>query len=163
MDHFGLFQARMSTRYRHLLIDAAIWALIALLLNLSWEIVQLPFYQIPASVSIAHRAYYVFHCTAGDVIIATALFLLAGWVLSAPDWPSTRPWTGAVIVILLGVGYTAFSEWRNVYELHAWRYASSMPLVFGIGIAPLLQWICIPVISLRVYRRISARRRRTYG
>jgi hypothetical protein len=163
MDHFGLFQARMSTWHRHLLIDAAIWALIALLLNLSWEIAQFPFYQIPASVSIAHRAYYVFHCTAGDAIIATALFLLAGWVLSAPDWPSTRPWTGAVIVMLVGVGYMAFSEWRNVYELHAWRYASSMPLVFGIGVAPLLQWICVPVITLYVYRRISAWRRRTYG
>ena len=163
MDHFGLFQARMSTRYRHLLIDAAIWGFIALLLNLCWEIAQLPFYQIPTSVSVAHRAYYVFHCTAGDVIFATANFLLAEWVLSAPDWPSTRPWTGAAIVMLLGVGYTAFSEWRNVYELHAWNYAISMPLIFGIGVAPILQWICVPVITLCAYRRISVRRRNTHG
>lgn len=163
MGHFGLFQPRISARYRHLLIDAAIWALIALLLNLSWEIAQLPYYQFPASVSIGLRAYYVFHCTAGDVVIATAIFLLAGWALAAPDWPSTRPWTGAAIVVLLGVGYTAFSEWRNVYELHAWNYAISMPLIFGIGVAPLLQWICVPVITLCAFRRISARRRRTYG
>jgi hypothetical protein len=163
MSHCGLFQARISTRHRILLIDAAVWALIALLLNLSWEIAQLPYYQFPASVSNAHRAYYVFHCVAGDVMIATALFLLTGRVLSAPDWPSTRPWAGAAMVLLLGVGYTAYSEWRNVYELNAWSYARSMPLVFGIGVAPLLQWICIPVITLCVYRRISARRKHAHG
>src|SRR5579859_3653375 len=130
MDHFGLFLARARTGHGHLLIDAASWALIALLLNLSWEIAQLPFYQLPANLSIVSRAYDVFHCTTGDVIIATVIFLLAGWVLSAPDWPTTRPWIGAAVAMLLGVGYTAFSEWRNVYELNAWRYASSMPLVF---------------------------------
>ena len=163
MGHFRLFQARTNARYRPILIDAAIWGLIALLLNLAWEIAQLPYYQFPASVSDAHRAYYVFHCVAGDVIITTAIFLLTGLALSAPDWPSKRPWTGAAIVVLTGMGYTAFSEWRNVYELNAWSYTNAMPLVFGIRVAPLLQWIFIPVATLCVYRWISARRKQAHG
>ena len=163
MGHFGLLEARRGTRYRLLLIDAAIWALIALLLNLSWEIAQLPLYEFAPGTSSTRLAYYVIHCVTGDVIIATAIFLLTGLVLFAPDWPSTRPWTGAATFVSIGAGYTAFSEWRNVYELNAWSYARSMPLVFGIGVAPLLQWIFIPVATLCVYRWISARRKQTHG
>ena len=94
----------LSNRRWLLLESAAIWALIALLLNLPWEIAQLPLYEFSPSADSTHLAYYVLHCTAGDALIATTIFLLAGLMLSGPDWPSTRPWTGVVIATLLGVG-----------------------------------------------------------
>ena len=153
----------LSNRRWPLLIAAAIWALIALLLNLPWEIAQLPLYEFPPSLGGTRLAYYVLHCTAGDAVIATTTFLLAGLVLSSPDWPSTRPWTGAAIVTLLGVGYTVFSEWRNVYELSAWSYARAMPLVSGICLSPLLQWFIVPIAVLFAYRRISVRRKQAHG
>ena len=150
-------------RGRIFISAAATWALLAFLLNLPWEIAQLPLYEFPPDVGSPRIAYYVLHCTAGDAMIATTIFLLTGLMLSGPDWPTTRPWTGAAMVTLLGVGYTAFSEWRNVYELSAWSYARAMPLVFGIGLAPLLQWIIVPIITLFVYRWISARRKQSHG
>ena len=136
----------------HLLIAATRWALIALLLNLLWEIAQLPLYQFAPGVGSTRLAYYVLHCTAGDAMIATTIFLITGWVLSASDWPSTRPWAAITIVTLLGVGYTAGSEWYNVYQAGNWAYASAMPLVFGIGLAPLAQWLVVPVATLLTVR-----------
>ena len=116
MRTFSLFQPGLSSRRRHIMVAVVIWAGIALLLNLPWEIAQLPLYEFAPSTSSARLAYYVLHCVAGDVLIAAALFLLCGLVLSSRDWPITRPRTGAAIVMFSGVKYTAFSEWRNVYE-----------------------------------------------
>ena len=149
-------------RFKQLCGGITIWALIALLLNLLWEIAQLPLYEFPRELGGARLAYFVLHCTIGDVVIATLVFLLTGLLLSAADWPFTRPWPGAAIGTLMGVGYTVFSEWRNVYELGAWSYARAMPLVSGIGLAPLLQWLIVPLITLFIYRRISARRKQAH-
>ena len=57
----------------------------------------------------------------------------------------------------LGIAYTAGSEWYNVYEIGAWAYSPHMPLIVGIGLAPLLQWLVVPVATLLMVRasRIS--------
>ena len=163
MRYLGLYQSRLSNRRWPFLIAAAIWALIALLLNLPWEIAQCPFYHVAPSVRGARLAYCVFHCTTGDAIIATTIFLLTGLAPSARDWPSTRLRSEAAIVLLMGVGYTAFSEWRNVYELSAWSYARAMPRVFGIVAPRYRNGFSYPFFTLFAYRRISARRRRARG
>ena len=146
-----------SYRRRTLVIGAAIWALLALLLNLPWEIAQLPLYEFSQSPSGTRLAYFVMHCTAGDAAIAVTNFLVTGFMLSNPNWPTARPWLGGVIVTFLGLTYTVFSEWHNVYQTGAWNYARTMPLISGIGLSPLLQWLIIPVIVLFTYRKISSR------
>jgi hypothetical protein len=37
-----------------------------------------------------------------------------------------------------GFAFTVWSEWYNVYVLRSWAYAPAMPLVAGLGLAPLL-------------------------
>jgi hypothetical protein len=44
----------------------------------------------------------------------------------------------------IGFIYTAWSEWFNTRMAGTWAYAPSMPLVFGIGASPLIQWLLIP-------------------
>jgi hypothetical protein len=56
-------------------------------------------------------------------------------------------------MIVLGLAYTVFSEWYNVYQLHAWSYAASMPLVAGIGLTPLMQWLIVPILMIVLFRR----------
>ena len=141
-----------SCMARSLLRRALLWAGLSLALNLVWEVAQLPLYTIAQDPSVARIAYAVLHCTVGDAIIATVAFVLAGIVLPDADWPSSRPWAGGAVAILFGLAYTAYSEWYNVYETGAWAYSGSMPLVFGIGLAPLLQWLVIPVVTLLIAR-----------
>ena len=128
------------------------WAVLSFFLNLAWEIAQLPLYTIPSAQSTPQIAYAVAHCTAGDVAIAVVSFLIAAIALGDANWPVSRPWRGGAIAILSGVSYTAFAEWYNVYQAGYWAYSSSMPLVFGIGLSPLLQWILIPAATLQIVR-----------
>jgi hypothetical protein len=48
--------------------------------------------------------------------------------------------------------YTAFSEWLNVSVRGSWDYALSMPQVFGIGLAPLIQWLVVPTLAILILR-----------
>ena len=138
-----------------LLKRAGIWVALSFAVHLAWEVAQLPLYSLADESGVA-LAYAVLHCTAGDALIAGGAYLLAAFALRESDWPVTRPWSGAIIVIPFGVIYTAWSEWDNVYRAGNWAYASGMPLVLGIGLAPLLQWIVVPALVLVLVRGVRA-------
>ena len=143
---------KSQSPYRRIPAQVVRWSALSLVFNLGWEVIQLPLYTIPSAQSMAQTAYVVAHCTAGDAVIAAMTFVIASLLLRDADWPIADPWRGAAIVTLLGVTYTGYSEWRNVYRAGYWGYTSVMPLVFGIGVAPLLQWLLIPVATVLILR-----------
>jgi hypothetical protein len=63
-------------------------------------------------------------------------------------------------VIAAGVAYTAYSEWRNVHQLGSWAYTSAMPLVYDIGLTPLLQWIVVPALGILILHLLRSRQDR---
>lgn len=126
--------------------------------HLLWESAQAPLYAIWTEGDIQEKLFAILHCTAGDVLIAMAS-LAAGLVLAGdPLWPRRRFLTPAAITLFIGLGYTIYSEWRNI-ELENWTYAPSMPTIprLGTGLAPLLQWLIIPTLSHYAARRQDAR------
>lgn len=133
------------------------WAVLALVLHLVWEIGQLPFYTLWEEANAWRIALYVTHCVLGDVMIATLTYLAVALAWRQADWPRQRPWTGGTMLVALGLGYTVFSEWYNVYRVGAWAYAESMPRILGIGLMPLLQWLVVPVTMLMLVRRARIR------
>lgn len=132
------------------------WAGFALVLNLAWEVAQLPLYTLFSSGTSPEIMFAVAHCTLGDVLIAVACFAIAAIAARRPDWPVTKPVFGGAVAILAGLGYTAGSEWWNVYQSGNWSYAPAMPLLFGLGLTPLLQWVVIPVLGIAWLRRRRA-------
>lgn len=138
--------------WRHSSKSALGWAICSVALNFVWEVLQLPLYAIASSGTLPQLAFAVLHCTAGDLVIAMASYLAAAVALGSADWPLARPLAGALIALICGIGYTAYSEWHNVYQSAAWAYAPAMPLLFGIGLAPLLQWLLVPLATLRLLR-----------
>ena len=140
---------------------ALAWTALALLLNLLWEIAHVPLYTISRDADFSGIAAAVLHCTAGDGLIALANFVLAGLVLREANWPVVRPVAGAAIAASLAFAFTIYSEWRNVYETGAWAYLPAMPLVYGIGLTPMLQWLVIPPVATYLLRRIRNSRART--
>lgn len=130
------------------------WMAYALGLHLIWEVGQLPLFTLWYSEPPHVIAWAVIHCTAGDALIA--VFTYAAAALAARDaaWPVHSGRMPAVPVLLIsGVGYTFFSEWRNVYVLESWAYAPPMPMVFGIGISPLAQWVIVPLLAILLTAR----------
>src|SRR3954470_2880595 len=80
----------------------------------AWEIAQLPLYTIWTAGSAREIAFALAHCTAGDLLIATAC-LVAALVLSGrPEWPGRDFGRVGVLAVGFGVAYTVFSEWLNV-------------------------------------------------
>jgi hypothetical protein len=64
------------------------------------------------------------------------------------------------VAIVAGISYTTLSEWLNVSVRGSWAYAPVMPQLFGIGLAPILQWLVVPAATLYMLR---ARDRGTHG
>lgn len=133
--------------------NVAAWAAFAFVLNLVWEVAQLPLYSIFSTGTPKEIAFALAHCTAGDVLIAVSSFVLGLVATRRSDWPMSRPLLGGTVATLFGLAYTAVSEWQNVYQAGNWSYAPAMPLLFSIGLAPLLQWIVIPPLSIGCLRR----------
>ena len=140
---------------RGVMARAGLWSALAFVLNLTWEIAQVRLYTIWAEADRLSVAWALFHCSLGDVLIAVAMFALAGMMFWRADWPATRPWAGGTIAVIGGVVFTAWSEWYNVYRAGSWSYTASMPLIAGIGLFPLLQWLILPPILVIAYRTLE--------
>lgn len=126
-----------------------------LLLNLVWEVAQMPLYTLWWTAPARSIVFAIVHCTVGDVLIALAALLIA-IVLFRRGWPAQRFAPVASAAVAFGLVYTGFSEWLNVYVRHTWAYASGMPILpgLGIGISPLAQWVVVPAAGLAwVHRR----------
>jgi len=116
--------------------------------NLVWEVAQLPLFTLWRTASPAYIAFAVVHCWIGDLLIASTT-LLIGLGAAGRTWPERHSAGSALITVLSGLVYTVFSEWLNVVVRGTWTYASAMPRVppLGTGLAPLLQWLIVPVVG----------------
>ncbi len=128
------------------------------MLNLAWETAQLPLYTIWNEGTTGSNAFGVLHCTAGDILIALSALAGALIVAGDPAWPERRAGQVAALTLLGGLAYTVFSEWLNVEVRGSWAYSNLMPVLppFGTGLAPLLQWLVVPAIALRVAHRAGS-------
>ncbi|OGS92019.1 MAG: hypothetical protein A2Z95_03900 [Gallionellales bacterium GWA2_60_18] len=118
--------------------------------SLVWEVVQLPLYALWAEPRLERIIYAVAHCTAGDVLIGTAALLLALSLSGAgarASWPGTRI---VMWMIVVAVAYTVLSERINLAR-GDWAYSAWMPVLpwIGVGLAPLLQWVVVPLAAWR--------------
>jgi hypothetical protein len=101
----------------------------------------------------------------GDFLIALSTLAVALVLAGDHTWPRGRFWPVAILTIVLGVGYTTFSEWLNVVVRAAWSYSELMPQLslFGlnIGLSPLLQWIVVPAAAFAIVKGVTTNR--SYG
>ena len=131
---------------------ALTWTLLLLGLNLIWEVAQLPLYAMGRYSEWPALGYAVLHCTLGDAGMALGAYLIAALLTGTPRWPLHRPLAGIAVALIAGESYTLWAEWHNVYVLRSWAYAAGMPTLWGIGVAPIAQWLVLPVLALTILR-----------
>lgn len=129
-------------------------------LMLAWEVAQLPLYTIWQTASWRELAVAVLHCTAGDGLLALVSLGIALLVVGDSGWPRTGFARVATTALVVGVAATAYLEWINVEIRRSWAYAAAMPRLppFGTGLAPVLQWLCLPLPAMLLARRLGDRR-----
>ncbi len=138
-----------------LFAQLGLWSALAFVLNLIWETAHVRLYTLWAAADAKTVAWSLLHCALGDVLIALAMFVLASILLWQTQWPSSRAVAGTAIVVSGAMAYTAWSEWYNVYSVGNWAYTGSMPLIHGIGLSPLVQWLILPPVMVGIYRRLA--------
>ena len=114
--------------------------------NLLWEALHMPLYTLWQTGTDREILLFGLHCTAGDLLIGSSALLASLMLFGAVDWPRERFRTVALSTISIGLAYTVWSEWYNVYVRESWGYSAWMPVlpVLGIGVSPIAQWIAIP-------------------
>lgn len=116
--------------------------------SLAWEAVQLPLYTLWAEPRLGWIAYAVAHCTVGDAMIGTVALVIALMLSRAgerADWPRTRI---GMLMVFPAVAYTLLSERINLAQGN-WAYSAWMPVLpwVEVGLAPLLQWLVVPLTA----------------
>ena len=125
------------------------------LLNLAWEVWQVPFFRGMADQPHWLGVKACTQATFGDAGITLAAF----WVTAI--FARTRSWImqpgRSDIAIFIGVGLvvTIIFETLAIGVLERWAYVDAMPRlpVFRTGLPPLLQWLVIPALVLWFVRR----------
>lgn len=118
-------------------------------LHLVWELLQLPLYTIWYTGNFREIAFSVLHCTAGDFLIASSSLVVSLIVIGTRAWPSGRFFHVMTATLVIGIGYTVYSEWANTILRQTWAYSKLMPTVpvLGTGLSPLTQWLIVPVVG----------------
>ena len=51
-----------------------------------------------------------------------------------------------------GLVMTVALEWLNVYVWRRWTYSPGLPVVLRINLAPIVQWLLVPLVTLWLAR-----------
>ena len=129
----------------------------AFLLHFAWEMLQAPLYRGMATADHWRAVRECMRATAGDVVLT--LLAYGGVALAArdPAWlgqPSAWRIAG---LVLTGIAVTVALEYVSVYQ-GRWAYGPAMPMVGGVGLAPLVQWAILPPATIWLAAATSAGR-----
>ena len=132
-------------------------AIFALLLNFAWEILQAPLYAGMADMPHAQVTKACLQATVGDAVIMLLAYGAVAAVARSRRWIVAPSGWQLALFIAIGVSITAAIEWLATrgYWIGNWNYLPTMPLVPGtrIGLAPLLQWVVLPLLTVWFVRR----------
>ena len=132
-------------------------AVFALLLNFAWEILQAPLYAGMADMPHGQVTKTCLQATGGDAVIMLLAYGVVAvaarsrrWIVAASGWQ-------LALFMAIGISITAAIEWLATRGqwIGNWNYLPTMPLVPGadIGLAPLLQWVVLPLLTVWFVRR----------
>ena len=128
-------------------------------LNAVWESLQSPLYADHAR-ELSYLLRSRLHCAGGDVLILLFAFGVTSLIFQSRQWLRDGRRGPTVLFVALGFAYTVWSEWFNTQVTVSWRYAEFMPRVFGIGMAPLAQWVVVPLLLALILRNSRPRQTR---
>ncbi len=130
-------------------------AIFAFLLNLPWELAQVPLF---AGMATARHWSAILACgaaTLGDAVIALTAFWTVAVVVGTRRWMLAPTRYRVLGFVAVGVIITIVMERLATGPLGRWAYAERMPIVpiVDVGLSPLLQWIVLPPLILWFVRR----------
>ena len=125
----------------------------AFLLHFAWEMLQFPLYVGMSAARHDAATWTCLQATLGDVAIALVAYGAASAAARSAQWVLRPRSTSMAVYLCAGLGVTVAVEWVSVHRWGRWSYAGGMPRVLGVGLAPLVQWVAVPLLTLWLARR----------
>ena len=127
----------------------------AFLGNFAWEMAQMPLFRMrnPSGWAMLGECA---QAAAGDTVLALMAYGVAALSHRRARWLLAPGRIEGAAYLGVGVAATVALEWWNVTIRHSWAYSATMPTVAGIGLAPLMQWVLLPPLTLWLARRHTA-------
>ncbi|MBU1822681.1 MAG: hypothetical protein KKG00_14380 [Bacteroidetes bacterium] len=150
-----LYEAKKTERekqFKRLMIRIA---LMAFVLNLTWELAQGPLYR-----GYEYDFQHISFCTlasVADVLMVLLLYLGFARMLKEPFWAGSISKQRAFSLMSVGAVGAILAEIRHTWEGN-WAYADAMPLlpIVQVGFSPVLQFTLLPIIIFRLsYRTLT--------
>jgi hypothetical protein len=96
----------------------------------------------------------VVYVSAVDSALIAGLYLFVGALWRDALWLRSMTRKQESAAFLVGLLVAAGIEFVKVTVLQTWSYTSFMPVVFGIGLSPLLQLSLTGALTFRLSRRL---------
>lgn len=133
------------------------FALLVFALNFAWEMAQGKWFASMQGLPFWRATLQCARATFGDLVITAIAFAVAAVVGKSTTWPTeSRIVSAGIVFVTVGIASAAGYEVFAV-STGRWHYAETMPMFFGVGALPLLQWLLLPPIEVVLFRLIAPR------
>jgi len=128
---------------------------LAVLLNLIWEVAQISAYDFPES-SFATNVLGCVVPTLGDGLMILIIYWIGWLVFREFHWILSPGARGFLLMMVIGLILAVFVEWNALYRTGAWAYSEQMITIpiLGVGLLPILQMIVLPPATALLLQRI---------
>lgn len=130
-------------------------ALFAFLLNLPWELWQIPLFKGVASLAHRDGVIMCIRAAMGDAVISLFAFWLVAVTARSRGWIQRPSVVTLAAFVAVGLVATVVLEYWATRIGGRWEYAEAMPRLplLGTGLTPLLQWLLLPLLVVWLVRK----------
>jgi hypothetical protein len=130
-----------------------VFAALVVALNFAWEMAQGGLFVGMSAMPFWAATLRCFRAALGDLAITALAFFVAALAARDVRWPaSSRPLVPFFVFLAVGLSITIALE-RYAIATSRWRYEQFMPLILGIGLLPIAQWVVVPAVVFAIVRR----------
>ena len=129
-----------------------IWIVVfAFILNIIWEYLHAHLYI--SEMLVTSYNYILIRASIIDVLIICFILMFISFKNKEVKWITGPKFMDYLFIIIMGIFIAVIIE-LNALEKGKWMYKEAMPLIFGIGLSPLIQLAVTSILSLYLFRKL---------
>ena len=128
-------------------------AVTSFLANFCWESLHGLLFQAHPGMAASDYVPMMLFMALMDSLGITLLYFITALVFRTWFWIPGLPQLSFFFFSALAAAYGV--EYVALFVLHTWKYLPSMPLIFGVGLFPLIQLSLTGLLSVFVARQVA--------
>ena len=131
--------------------------ILAFPMHFTWEFLQAPLFRSMQEVSHIDGIRICLQATLGDMAITFLAYWSVSILAGTRQWVAQPSKFSIAVWLMSGIAITIIMEFYSTEIAGRWTYGATMPRLplIGTGVAPVLQWIFIPLLVIWYMHRLS--------